>query len=648
MSNELDKRILSESSISSIQASTLASEQSPISASGNNTLASPSPSEKVSSIDSRIVPTQSPELLEEDKILKILSSDSAIESLLTRLKRSINTCEEFGKYIKKRAILEEDHGEHFKKISRATIDLIKNPQTLKNDSFMLNFDKLLKLDERLAQHEASYTQQLFQMYEELSSLGNNISRNRKSIKENFKRKEREVVDAISFAEKAKSKYDSLCSELERVRTTDPSKKTFTLKGSKTTSEQEEILQRKIDIADSEYRQRVSTATGLRNVFLNTFRPNTANELKDLIVEIDIAMSVQLQRYATRSEDLILQKGLSISPIHGSNLQSAKAIASSINNERDLYQYILKNANPNVSNKQLIPVEYRKHPSIQSNFSNPLISNPKPIPNVGMNSLPTTRKISTHNESPFSTVSKDPVNSSHLSTTSSINSSVINGPRPMSVINNDKVPLPPGTSSGFKTFGTPISELIEFEGEMVPSLVRQCIYVVDKYGLELEGIYRTSGNQATVKSLKELIDKDPSNIKLILPNPNSITDSDIYAVASLLKNFFSSLPEALLTNESSKLFLEYSKIPEPEIRLKKIHQVVYELPDGSYWTLRSLIFHLSKVTSKQDINLMNSRNLGIIWGPTLFPKENFSASDMNYQGKVIEELIIHSNDIFEAE
>jgi hypothetical protein len=426
-----------------------------------------------------------------------------------------------------------------------------------------------------------------------------------------------------------------------------------LKGSKTTSEQEEILQRKIDAADSDYRQRVSTATGLRNVFLSTFRPSTARQLKDLIVEIDIAMSVQLQRYATRSEDLVLQKALSLNPIHGSALQSAKSVASSVDNERDLYQYLLKNVSPGASNKQLVPVEYRTHPSISSSFSSNSISKSRNLNSISTanNSLPSTRKISTFNESPFLTsTTKNPANDSlsHFSASSSMNSKQLNGPRPISVINNDKVPLPPGTSSGFTTFGTPIGELIEFEGEMVPSLVRQCIYVVDKHGLDLEGIYRTSGNKATVKSLKDLIDKDPSNIKLLLPNPNSITDSDIYAVASLLKHFFSSLPEALLTNESSKLFLEYSKIPEPDVRLKKIHQVVYELPDGSYWTLRSLIFHLAKVTSKQDINLMNARNLGIIWGPTLFPRENFSASDMNYQGKVIEELIIHSNDIFEAE
>lgn len=619
--------------------------------------------------DSKIIPASSPELLQEDKIVKLLNSDGAIDALLSRLKRSVLTCEEFAKYMRKKAVLEEDHNEHLKKISKTTQELLKSSSSLKSDSFITNFDKIVKLDDKISQHGSGFSKSLHQMHEELTALGSTIAKSRKSTKENFRRKEKEVVDAISSAEKAKNKYDGFCLELERLKTTDPTKKTFTLKGSKTTTEQEEILTKKIEIADADYRQKVATSTGLRSVFLNTFRPSTAKSLKDLIIEIDIAMSVQLQKYASRLEESVLNTGLTISPLSGKDVQSVKSIAASINNERDLYQYLLRSTGT-ATNKQLIPVEYRQHPSIAQSTSDSSIK-VRSFNQSNNNSLPAGRKISTHNETPFSSAQSpsmvptsnsfksnnlDPRGGSNTVASSpyidgsdaSFNSSTVGGPRPLSVINNENVPLPPGTASNFKTFGTPISDLIEFEGEMVPSIVRQCIYVIDKYGLEKEGIYRTSGNVSTVNSLRDLIDKDPTNIKLILPNPNSVSDSDIYAVASLLKSYFNSLPEALFTNEASPKFLEYIKIQEPELRLKRVHQVVYDLPDGSYWTLRSLIFHLSKVVSKQEANLMNSRNLGIIWGPTLFPKDDFNASDMSYQGKLIEELIHHADDIFEAE
>lgn len=572
--------------------------------------------------DSKIVPASSPGLLQEDKIVKILNSDGAIDALLSRLKRSVLTCEEFAKYIRKKALLEDDHYEHLKKISKTTQEALKNSATLKTDSFSTNFDAIVKVDDKISQHGSSFSKSLHQMHEELAALGSTIAKSRKSTKENFRRKEKEVIDAISSAEKAKNKYDSFCLELERLKTTDPTKKTFTLKGSKTTTEQEETLTRKIETADADYRQKVATSTGLRSVFLNTFRPSTAKSLKDLIIEIDIAMSVQLQKYASRLEEVVLNTGLSISPISGKDVKSIKTIASSINNERDLYQYLLRST-ASTTNKQLIPVEYRQHPSIVPQSSNNSMKVRSFNQVNSNNTLPTGRKISTHNETPFGNTSSpalgsssntfkannnlDPRNTSTAAsspyldgTDASFKSSTVSGPRPLSVINNDSVPLPPGTSSNFKTFGTPISDLIEFEGEMVPSIVRQCIYVIDKYGLEKEGIYRTSGNVSTVHSLRDLIDKDPSNIKLILPNPNSVSDSDIYAVASLLKLYFSSLPEALLTNEASPKFLEYIKIPEPELRLKRVHQVVYDLPDGSYWTLRSLIFHLSKLFQNKKL------------------------------------------------
>lgn len=585
--------------------------------SNSQTLAQSSSSQnEIENEKKKIQPASSPELLEQDKIIKTLNSDGAIDVLLSRLKKSILTCEEFAKFIKKKAILQQDFNEHLKKTSKSTQDILTNNSiNLKKDSFMVNFEKIIKCDEKLSLNGDNFSKSLFQMYEELSALSNTMAKSRKSIKENYKRKEKEVIDSISNAEKAKNKYDNFCSELERLKTTDPSKKTFTLKGSKTTTEQEEILNKKIEIADSDYRQKVATSTGLRSVYLDSFRPATAKNLKDIIIEIDIAMSLQLQKYTTKLEESVLNNGLLISPINQKE-SSLKAVASSINNEKDLYEYLLKFSN-NPPNKNLIPIQYRQHPSMitsgghnnQRNFANIGLKNTSNnnIRNVSnssdkifTNSIPSKPMQSA--PSPFKQSSSTPSSNSALpsamgaasgavagagagiaagagASAGALSSSISNTPyplssntsinsslRPVSVINSENVPLPPGTSSNLKTFGTPISELIEFEGEMVPSIVRQCIYVIDKHGLELEGIYRTSGNVSTVSQLRDLIDKDPSNIKLILPNPNSVKDSDVYAVASLLKSYFNSLPEALLTNEASPKFLEYCKIPDPELRL----------------------------------------------------------------------------------
>ena len=48
-------------------------------------------------------------LLNDDKITAVLNSDSALDLLLERLKQSLSSAEEFSKFIKKKAQIEDDH-----------------------------------------------------------------------------------------------------------------------------------------------------------------------------------------------------------------------------------------------------------------------------------------------------------------------------------------------------------------------------------------------------------------------------------------------------------------------------------------------------------------------------------------------------------
>lgn len=159
---------------------------------------------------------------------------------------------------------------------------------------------------------------------------------RKSVKENSKRLEKDVSDAIHSAEKAQSRYNSLCQDWDKLRMTDPTKTKLTLRGSKTTKEQEEELLRKIDNADLEYKQKVDHSNSLRNTFITKERPRIVQELKDLILEIDTAMTIQLQKYTIWTENLVLNTGVTISPLDST--KSMKSFAGSVSNERDLYSF----------------------------------------------------------------------------------------------------------------------------------------------------------------------------------------------------------------------------------------------------------------------------------------------------------------------
>ncbi len=633
-----------------------------------------------------ILPASSPDLLKDESIAKVINSDIGFDVLLGRLKQSINMCEELSRFVKKKGQQQDEFDIQTKKLSRHLKDALNNTsKELKKDSFTEQLEELVSFDDKLTTIHASYSTALYVMADELTALATTISKQRKQVKDDGRKREKDAFDATQAAEKAKSRYNQLWNDLEKLQSTDLSKKSFTLKGSKTGTQQEEELKRKIENADNEYKSRVVTAQRLQQELTALYRPVNCKHLKELILEIDVAMSVQLQKYATWHETLVMQSGVLIAPVNPNNkLHSMRAVAASIDNEKDLYSYIMKYQSKAVV-KKLSQVEYKPHgPSVteqysssayqrQQNFNNR--QQQQPLPQTHQTSVvkpptsPYTPQSSTIKANNFSTSIQpqvqpqvqpqaqvrppDPYTAPpYLPTVNTqLESSMLNGPRPISPGNNlspsNSSGLPPGTAANPITFGTSIDLVVELDGEMVPNVVTKCIEVIDEYGIELEGIYRTNGNASKVQNLRELIDQNPANISLITPSSSSM-EGEIYCVASLLKLYFASLPEPLLTRALYPRFMEAAKIQQTELREKRLHQAVFDLPDGSYWTLRSLVFHLLRVQKKQDINRMSARNLGIVWGPTLLPSDVVSAGDMSYQGKVIEEIMLFANDIFEPE
>ena len=55
------------------------------------------------------------------------------------------------------------------------------------------------------------------------------------------------------------------------------------------------------------------------------------------------------------------------------------------------------------------------------------------------------------------------------------------------------------------FGISLEELFRRDGTAVPMVVYQCIQAVELFGLEVEGIYRMSGNSNHVNKLRSMFD-----------------------------------------------------------------------------------------------------------------------------------------------
>ena len=55
------------------------------------------------------------------------------------------------------------------------------------------------------------------------------------------------------------------------------------------------------------------------------------------------------------------------------------------------------------------------------------------------------------------------------------------------------------------FGVSLDELFRRDGLAVPMIVSQCVQAVDLFGLDVEGIYRTSGSAPHITEMKAMFD-----------------------------------------------------------------------------------------------------------------------------------------------
>lgn len=149
------------------------------------------------------------------------------------------------------------------------------------------------------------------------------------------------------------------------------------------------------------------------------------------------------------------------------------------------------------------------------------------------------------------------------------------------------------------FGADLVDRAEFERRMIPNVVIRCIQEVDIRGMDCEGIYRKSGGSSQVKMLQEGFDKNEDY---------DISDStiDIASVTSVLKQYFRKLPNPLLTFEIYDRVLECIQIEGTEDRINHLRQTVNLLPEAHRACLEFLMFHLTRVASREKENFVRSR------------------------------------------
>ncbi|KAK3693646.1 hypothetical protein B0T22DRAFT_46133 [Podospora appendiculata] len=263
--------------------------------------------------------------------------------MLNRLKQSIASAKEFALFLKKRSALEDEHANGLKKLCRMSQDSIQRTEH-RGGSFARAYDEMMAIHERMADNGVQFAMSLHTMHDDLIELASIAEKSRKGWKQNGLSAEQRVAELEAAMRKSKAKYDSLAEEYDRARTGDPSGrqggKMFGFKGPKSAAQHEEDLLRKTQAADQDYMSRVQIAQNERTELLTRTRPETVKALQDIVRECDSGVVLQMQKFASFNEKLLLSNGLSISPLkNGPEARSLRECVLAIDNEKDLNDFL---------------------------------------------------------------------------------------------------------------------------------------------------------------------------------------------------------------------------------------------------------------------------------------------------------------------
>ncbi|XP_036319247.1 uncharacterized protein LOC118733786 isoform X2 [Rhagoletis pomonella] len=166
---------------------------------------------------------------------------------------------------------------------------------------------------------------------------------------------------------------------------------------------------------------------------------------------------------------------------------------------------------------------------------------------------------------------------------------------------------------------------------VPVIVDKCINFVYIHGSMSEGIYRKSGSENSILKLLSAFRADAFNVEI---TRNEYNEHD---VANVLKRFMRDLPERLM-GKLSESFMCVTELTKPAEKIEVYKELLARLSVIERETLKKIVGHLAFISSQKAKNKMSTKNLTMIWGPTLLQNHQEEMVYSQKEADVLADLI----------
>ncbi|KAI5938301.1 rho GTPase-activating protein 29 [Manis javanica] len=220
------------------------------------------------------------------------------------------------------------------------------------------------------------------------------------------------------------------------------------------------------------------------------------------------------------------------------------------------------------------------------------------------------------------------------------------------------------------FGAEFTQVAKKEPDGIPFILKICASEIENRALCLQGIYRVCGNKIKTEKLCQALE---NGMHLV-----DISEFSSHDICDVLKLYLRQLPEPFILFRLYKEFIDLAKEIQhvneeqetkkdnPEDKkwpstcieinriLLKSKDLLRQLPASNFNSLHYLIVHLKRVVDHAEENKMNSKNLGVIFGPSLIrprpttaPVTISSLAEYSHQARLVEFLITYSQKIFDG-
>ncbi|OWF48936.1 uncharacterized protein LOC110452430 isoform X2 [Mizuhopecten yessoensis] len=159
------------------------------------------------------------------------------------------------------------------------------------------------------------------------------------------------------------------------------------------------------------------------------------------------------------------------------------------------------------------------------------------------------------------------------------------------------------------FGVPMLVTLQRTGQPLPQCILHAMRYLRKTSPDAVGIFRKPGVRSRIQKLKNELEANPEMV--------SFEDVQDYDVADLLKQYFRDLPECLLTNKLSEIFINIFIYLPADQRVEALQSSVLLLPDENREVLESLLLFLSDISQHASEHQMTASNLAVCLAPSLF-------------------------------